>query len=171
MCDPMPCESRTTQLNNCSLPSDNENNKCYTYIEENKCYLSCPFNTEDNIDENENLICKEKRCSDRIPDNDKNNCTLSGDDDSNKCYTYIEENKCYSTCPLNMENINNNGLLICKKEDTCSDQKLNNENDCTIEDKCKIYKNICKLKCSTFTKSEKCRSDDCFWLYNESEGE
>jgi hypothetical protein len=27
------------------------------------------------------------------------------------------------------------------------------------------------LKCSTFTKNENCRSDDCFWLYNDSEGE
>jgi hypothetical protein len=41
----------------------------------------------------------------------------------------------------------------------------------TLKDKCKIYNNICKLKCSTFTESESCRSDDCFWLYNESTGE
>jgi hypothetical protein len=27
------------------------------------------------------------------------------------------------------------------------------------------------LKCSTFSESESCRSDDCFWLYNGSTGE
>jgi hypothetical protein len=44
-------------------------------------------------------------------------------------------------------------------------------NGTPLEDKCKIYKNICKLKCSFFTISENCRSDNCFWLYNETKGE
>jgi hypothetical protein len=43
-------------------------------------------------------------------------------------------------------------------------------NGTILEDMCKIYNNICKLKCSTFTESESCRSDDCFWLYNGEEG-
>jgi hypothetical protein len=30
---------------------------------------------------------------------------------------------------------------------------------------------ITKLKCSTSTESESCRSDDYFWLYNENIGE
>jgi hypothetical protein len=40
-----------------------------------------------------------------------------------------------------------------------------------LEDKCKIYDNLCKLKCLTFTESENYRNDDCFWLYDENEGE
>jgi hypothetical protein len=44
-------------------------------------------------------------------------------------------------------------------------------NGTTLEDRCKIYNNTCKLKCSAFTESETCQSDDCFWLYSESEGE
>jgi hypothetical protein len=50
-------------------------------------------------------------------------------------------------------------------------QCSNGLNGTALEDKCKTYNNKCKLKCSAFTESEKCRSDDCFWLYNESEGE
>jgi hypothetical protein len=59
ICDPIPCESRTTQLNSCSLSDDNENNKCFIYIEENRCYSSCPSNTEEINDTKLGLICKE----------------------------------------------------------------------------------------------------------------
>jgi hypothetical protein len=44
-------------------------------------------------------------------------------------------------------------------------------NGTILENECEIYNNICKLKYSTFTETESCRSDDCFWLYNEAEGE
>jgi hypothetical protein len=44
-------------------------------------------------------------------------------------------------------------------------------NGTSLEEKCKIYNNTCKFKCWTFTSEESCIDDDCFWLYNESEGE
>jgi hypothetical protein len=55
---------------------------------------------------------------------------------------------------------------------TCADivnetQYSGGLNGTTLETKCKIYNNVGKLKCSSFTKGENCRNDYCFWLYRE----
>jgi hypothetical protein len=45
-------------------------------------------------------------------------------------------------------------------ETQCSNSLI----DTTLEDKCKIYDNMCKLKCSIFLTEQSCRRDDCLWI-------
>jgi hypothetical protein len=153
ICAPLTCEQRSPNTSTlCLVYEDIDAEILCVQIDNNTCSLQCPVNY-DPVPSVNGGTCAIAACDNRVPVN--GSCWMSGDDgsESSRCYSVVEVNRCYSTCPqLTSPNTTVANNWRCDVV-PCESRVPDSRGICWIEsnEACFIYQNKCYSQCPELT--------------------
>jgi hypothetical protein len=151
MCLPLECSGRSPNTPTlCLVYEDIDGEIDCLKISDSECSLQCPLNL-DPVPSLQGGTCVVSVCDNRVPIG--GTCVMAGDSTSNRCYSLIELQRCYSVCPqLTTPNITVSSNPKCEII-SCNERIPDSRGICVVEtnEMCYVYQGACYSVCPELT--------------------